>query len=908
MTQKDTLRTSRAHLLLFLLVLLFFFISGACGLLYQVVWTRKLVLLFGTTSHAVSTVLSIFFLGLGVGSIWGGRLADRTTNTLRLYGIFECIIGLWAVAFIVAVTYGEGVVVELLKQFHLSRGMGTLLRGLLALLLLFVPVSLMGATLPLLARFVSREVRVRGMRIGALYTLNTLGAVVGCFVAGFLLIPRLGYAESTLLGAGANVLVGIAAWIISRGTGHAERIEETPEVADASGDSKRTFLVTLVIAAFFLSGFCSLGLEVLWTRLLSIIFLGTTYAYSSMLTTLLLGIALGSAVASLLVDRMRRPAWWLGVVLAFTGVGCIHMLATLAAMPGKITELPGENGANWGLVTQAKFWLSFRALFVPTFLLGMTFPLVVKAVSTTRSTLGRDVGRLYCANTVGGVLGSLAAGFLFIPLLGTHWGIVTFALLLTFSGVALILVAAERGVARRVIPIVAVGLGLAWSFAHAPADINQSLNAGYIPENHRVLYYSEGVEGTVAVSEPTDEEAGTNRVLWINRVQATTSIEKGVKMNRLQGVLPLLFDRKPTDVLFMCFGSGITCGTLALSDFERIDAVDINPEVLKAAPYFERDNLGVIDRPEVSFHVDDGRNFMLTTDHLYDVITFEPMPLAMAGVSTFYTQEYYELCLDHLKPGGMVSQWIPLHSLTPEIVQSLTYTFTTVFPHYTAWFINADLFLIGSNEPLRLDAAAIQSRLQMPALADALADVGFVDIPSILGCYLMDEKGLDAYAAGGTVMRDDLPWAEFEAPKLVYARTQHKSMEALEEHISSPLPLFLPGADPDFMAAVDLRHRARTNDMKAVQLFYSGLSIGDSARKRFVESLEIDPQDYNAQYYLREIVRMQGEAFLRWEEYDKVQDLLDAVQPYMADAPEVRALAAGLAAAQAAATQEDSTR
>ena len=886
---------------IFLLVLLFFFVSGACGLLYQVVWTRKLVLLFGTTSYAVSTVLSIFFLGLGLGSVWGGRLADRSPRPLWWYGVFECIIGVWALFFVVSVTYGEGVVVALLKEFQFSRGMGIALRGLLALFLLFVPVSMMGATLPLLARFVTREAAVRGMPIGALYTLNTLGAVAGCFVTGFFLIARFGYTETTLIGAAANLLVGAIAWAVSRR-------HETGGVAlpaEAAGPDERPVPWStwqyVIVAAFFLSGFCSLGLEVLWTRLLSIIFLGTTYAYTSMLTTLLLGIALGSAAASLIVDRLRHPAALLGAALIITGAGCIYMLGTLADMPAKVLALQSISGGDWSLVIRGKFLLAFRALFIPTFFLGMTFPLVVKALSQHRVSLGRDVGRLYCANTVGGVLGSLAGGFLVIPVLGTHGGIVAFGLLLAGSGAVVLVYDRGWGVARTVAALAAGALFLAFSFYRAPDDVNRALNAGYIPKDHHVLHYEEGVEGTVAVSEPVDEASGADRVLWINRVQATTSIEKGVKMNRLQGVLPLLFDRDPKDVLFMCFGSGITCGTLALSDFERIDAVDISAEVLAAAPYFETDNLGVIDRPEVTFHVDDGRNFLLTSPRAYDVITFEPMPLAVAGVSTFYTQEYYELCLKQLKPGGLVSQWIPLHSLNPKVVRSLAYTFTSTFPHYTGWFINADLFLVGSNAPLQLDAGRIQQNLANPVLRGALEEVGFKDLESVVACYLMDEAGLDAFVSGGTAMRDDLPWAEFEAPKLVYERTQHESIALLEAHMSSPVPLFLPGTDPDLLARVERRHQAHKHDMRGLQQYYSGMNIGNKAADLFLASLEIDPKDWNAQYYLREIGRVQGEMFLQWQEYDKGIESLGKMLQYMPGDPVLQPLYEQLQAAKASA-------
>lgn len=887
--------------LLFVLVLGFFFVSGACGLLYQVVWTRKLVLLFGTTSHAVSTVLSIFFLGLGVGSVWGGRIADRTARPLRCYGIFECIIGAWAVFFIVAVTYGEGAVVATLKTFQFSHGMGVVLRALLALVLLFVPVTLMGATLPLLAKFVSREAQVRGMRVGALYTLNTLGAVTGCAIAGFYLIANFGYSRTTLIGAAANVVVGIGALVVSarREWGQAEEGAEAGQAPEALSLAQR-----LILAAFFLSGFCSLGLEVMWTRLLAIIFLGTTYAYTSMLTTLLLGIALGSALASAVVDRARRPRLLLGAALLATGVGCVHMLSVLAALPQQVLDLQTYSGGEWDAILWGKFWLSFKALFFPTFFLGMTFPLVVKAISSHRACVGRDVGRLYFANTIGGVLGSLAGGFIAIPLLGTQHGIIAFSMLLVLAGVAVLMVAGEAGVFARFGTLAVAGILLAWSFHTAPEDVNRALNAGYIPKDHHVLHYDEGVEGTVAVSEPENDSSGSNRVLWINRVQATTSIEKGVKMNRLQGVLPLLFDRDPKDVLFMCFGSGITCGTLALSDFEKIDAVDISPEVLAAAPYFETDNLGVIQRPEVTFHVDDGRNYMLTSKDNYDVITFEPMPLAVSGVSNFYTAEYYQLCLSHLKPGGMVSQWVPLHSLNPDVVRSLIATYTSVFPYYTAWFINADVFLIGSNAPLQLDAARIQARLANPRLDKALKDVGFTDVESVVACYLMDGPGLAAFSEGGTVMHDDLPWAEFVAPKLVYERTQHLSMAELEKHMSSPVPLFLPGTDPAFLARLAKRHEAHKNDLKAVQEYYGGLAIGNGALDKFMASLAIDPEDSNAKFYLSEIARSQAEVFLDWEEYDKALEILDRVLPFMPGNAKLVALREAHLKAKAAAMEK----
>jgi spermidine synthase len=871
-------------------VLLFFFASGACGLLYQVVWTRKLVLLFGTTSYAISTVLSIFFLGLGIGSLWGGRLADRRSRPLRLYGLLEIGIGLWALLFLVLVAQGEGVVVALLRAFGFSRSMGVTLRALMALLLLFAPVAMMGATLPLLAKFVTREAVVRGQRIGILYAINTLGAVAGCFVTGFFLIAYFGYTQTTLLGAAINLGVGLASLLLSK------RFEsDLPDVpgdtAPSPATSPQDRLHRLVMTAFAVSGFCALALEVLWTRLLIIVFLGTTYAYTTMLTTLLCGLVLGSAAASLLVDRIRGHVALLGGVMMLTGIACILMLSRFALLPERILEIHQQSGYDWTAMSSGAFLLAFSVLFAPTFCFGMTFPLAVKAVSAGRASLGRDVGALYAANTFGGVFGALAGGFLIIPLLGTHWGMVALSMLLIIAGMALLTTCPETlGYGKALILGGAmVLLSVAWKAA--PPDVSLALNAGYVPEDHRVLHYREGTEGTVAVTEPLDETHGENRVLWINRVQATTSIERGVKMNRLQGALPLLFDRDPQRVLFMCFGSGITCGTLALSPFERIDAVEISPDVLEAARFFEADNLGVLDHPDIHFIVDDGRNFLLTTDQQYDVITFEPMPLALAGVSTFYTQEYYRLCLERLAPGGLVSQWVPLHSLNPEIVQSLVYTFTTVFPEYCAFFVNADLFLIGSETPLLLDYARIEAKLGAPALAEALVEAGLCDPLEVAASFLLDKAGMDAFASGGQAMSDDRPWAEFAAPKLVYARLVPESLALLRPNVANPVDSLAPGsATPEQRNALERRHQSRLKDLDGLRQYYGGMAIDPAVADAFKEALRIDPGNCNAQYYLREIVMAQVRLRIRWEEPEEAGAILADALQYLPEAGSLQAL------------------
>ena len=893
------------RLLVFAAVLAFFFTSGACGLIYQVAWTRELALLLGARAYAVSLVLSIFFLGLGWGSLWGGRLADRTRRPLLVYALLEVLVGLWAAAFLGLMGPAEHVVVAALRAFEFSWFSGVLLRGAAAFVLLIVPVTLMGATLPLLARFVTGDPALNGRRVGALYTVNTLGAMTGCFLAGFVLLERFGYTRTTLIAAGLNLAIGAAAALLSRvrpagglqpgdasnapagecGTGApACRPSGLAHKLTAEG-GRPTFHPGWLIAAFAVTGFTALALEVLWTRLLAMVFLGTTYAYTTMLTTLLCGLALGGLAGSAVVTRIRNAAGAAGMLLGALGVAYLLTVPWFAHLPEQFLKMQQSAGRDWDAEVRVKFLLAFATMFPATFLSGALFPVLVRAVAQTAGRVGRDVGGLYAANTLGGVLGAAAGGFVLLPALGAQRSMELLALFPALAGLPLLLRCPGTPGRRKAAALLVLTGATCAAWFVLPSDISKTINASYMPTDHEVLYYREGVEGTVAVSQPKGEKDGTNRVLWINRVQATTSIERGVKMNRLEGALPLLFDRNPREVLFMCFGSGITCGTLALSDFDRIDAVEISPDVLAAAPWFKRDNLGVTERKNVNFIIDDGRNHLLRTKHRYDFITFEPMPMAVAGVAAFYTREYYELCLSRLKPGGMVSQWVPLHGSSPDVVRSLARTFTGVFPEYCAFFVNADLFLIGSDRPLKLDYAAARRRLAVPELAQALAAAGLPDATELTGCFVMDKPALAAFAEGGTEMTDDLPWAEYTAPKLVYARKVPESLDLLKPRLTSPMAIMNPASlDADALTAVERRHRSRVSDISALQGYYGGLVMGTEARDGFINSLRIDPANPNARYYLLQIAAAQTEMFVKWRERDKAEAVARKVLEVLPDA------------------------
>lgn len=852
------------------LVLVFFFVSGACGLIYQVVWTRKLVLLFGTTAFAVSTVLSVFFLGLGIGSFWGGRLADTVRRPLLFYAACEVVMGLWAIAFVLGFDHVEAAIVEILRLVSTSRAAGVTVRAVLAAALMLVPVTLMGATLPLLAKTVARSEHRRGLAIGALYVLNTTGAVAGCLFAGLYGIEMLGYTRTTAVAAAANIAVGIFAMLLIglfRPTTH--RSSSRPVTQGKTAPSALP-----AIAAFACSGFCTLALEVLWTRLLTLVFIGTTYAYTVMLASILCGIAVGSMIGAAVADRVRRPLFVFGLVECMTGLACLLTPAYIARLPDTVESIRGHFSATLSGPIALYLPAAFSILLVPTTLIGMTFPLAVRAV-TRQERLGGDVGLLYGVNTFGGVVGAIVGGYVLLPALGAHTGIVVLGLFLVSVGLVLAFADGVRYTTKTATGLV-TALALYLVYVQLPTDAGRALNRAYIPAEQQVVAYRDGVEGTVVVSEPEGNWTASNRALWINGVQATQSIQKGIRLNRFQGVLPFLFDREPREALLICFGSGVTAGTLAHSDLQ-VTGVEISRDVLEMAALFAVDNWDALENPRLKMVVDDGRNFLLTREATYDIITFEPMPLVVSGVSTFYSVEFYELCRERLTPRGIVVQWMPLHGTNLNVLRSLIATFHHVFPECSAWFINADLFLVGSLEPLRIDYERARERYADPKIAAGLVAAGIPDLPELLSCYFMSTHGVRAFAAGAPIMRDDRPWAEFVVPRELDPRATGVSLAALRPYYENPaesLRVSESAADGEALRAIlHRRSSARRLTLEGIEAVYAH---GPMAHPEdyFERALEIDPNDYVARAYYREMLPQLFALLTRWEDYEAAEKLL----------------------------------
>lgn len=775
---------------LFTLIVALFFLSGASGLVYQVIWVRLLTRIFGTTTFAVSTLLGAFMGGLGLGSYVAARFLVRRRSPLLLFGLLELGVGAYAVSLPALLPLAEGVFLSMARGGALSPFGESALKVTLSFVLLLPPTTLMGASLPLLVKQTTRELGYLGRKAGDLYALNTFGAGVGCFAAGFYAIPSLGLAGTTLVAASVNALVGVVAIALSWRLGTTDvEVRSQPEVSPSGS-------LTWVFVAFATSGFAAIGLEVIWTRLFTLVFKGYTYSFSAMLTVLLFGIALGSLVFARRADRSADRRSLLGTLQVAIGVSVVLGAPLFLAAEQFVRYATFALGDDWSAQAIAKFLACFAILIVPTFLFGAQFPVVSRLATVDVRGAGGRVGELYSVNVLGGILGALLTGFVLLPTLGTQKSLLLLSLSLVTTGLGLI---GRQHSGRRRLSLAAasavVVVGLSW-------DVSRKLHESWLLRDETMGYYREGAEATVMVSESPPGPAEAKRIL-VNGSSASNSTHYGLSVNRIQACIPFFFEKMPRKVLATCFGTGITFGTLSQFDVERIDAVDISPEVIAAAPRFGVENYAVASEGKVALHIDDGRNFLLKSRERYDTITMEPMPPVLAGVSDFYTREFYELCRQRLAPGGILSQWVPLYYLGLDDVKMLYRTFAESFPHVLVFFYNFDTFLVGSDQPLQLSAERFSGRLRSERLVEDLAVIGLASSEDMLGTFLMDRAAVLRFAGEAPIITDDLPYVEFTGPKSSTLSATAHSYLAVTQHASSGRPYLAPTTDPAFAFVAD---------------------------------------------------------------------------------------------------------
>ena len=814
-----------------------FLISGAAGLMYEVAWTRLLLAIFGAGIYAVAAVLAAFMAGLALGSWALGRYTDRLQRPLRLYGILEFLIGGMGLA----VPFLTGLIdhVDGWAYLNFERNF-TILTGLrfgVAFALMLIPTTLMGATRPVLSRFRVRDRERLGLHVGGLYAINTLGAVTGAFLAGFVLIGAYGLFETQCIAAGCNFVVGIVAIVLSLITERraAPAVEVLPAQPAPAIPANLLWRIRWVLFTAFVTGIVSLASQVMWSRSLIFAFeylKNTTYSFSAMLTVFLAGLALGSALIGLFVDRHTHPFRLYGTLLAMIGTTIIISVWVLqrGAESFRLTDpINPDTSLNWVLAVFNIMTQTFGVLGIPTLLMGMAFPVAARVVVGV-GHIGRDVGRLYALNTLGAIAGSVLAGFVLAPLLGLTNSLLLLGAVDIVLGIAtLAIVWRESGRYLLVVASVAVFVALG-AIATLPGESRlQPLTTVY----DTIPFYREGPLATVAVVQNNVDEntiyvdgvgvAGTDPILQTDQKSLA---------HVAMGLVP-----SATSALTVGFGSGGASYSLLLHDrLQKVHCVEICTTVLEASPHLRaanhhffaaptdtadlkpgmlladpvKDAAGEVLYPASTWLkedaigqiqalakeggprrisvgdpqsfsaadaryeliLDDARSYLRHTTERYDFIATDCTDLRYKSNANLYDLEYFQACRDRLTEQGIVVVWMPLGGLSPDVFKVALRTFQRVFPAMGVFFMANEpthyILLIGWQDQAKLDYEGFAQMLQEQDVKGDLGELYLDDPVKLLACFIAGGEPLAKYLEGDALNTENNPLIEFESPKYGY--------------------------------------------------------------------------------------------------------------------------------------------
>jgi len=911
-----------------------FFVSGASGLIYEVVWTRMLGLVFGNTVFATSTVLTSFMAGLALGSYLSGRYADRIGRLLRTYAFLGIGIGVYCFLIPLLIKLIESIYLPVQRSLQLSFYSFSLVRFILCFLLLLVPATLMGATTPIFSRFYVERGQRLGHGIGRVYALNTFGAFLGVILSGFYMIEYLGIRNTIYVAVAGNIGVAIVCLLMDLRfpeiykVGNLETAAAFPTKVGPPPRGQRMILTVLMIG-FGVSGFAALVYEVAWTRILAMIIGSSVYAFSIMLATFLMGLALGSFLFSMVAKRKAVSLLWFGAAELIIGLTVVLTLPVFERMPFYFVSLFEIFGANYAAMELSKLLLCSLVMIVPTILLGSLFPMVTQICTRDYSELGRKVGTIYSVNTLGNIGGSFMSGFALIPHIGIQNSIILAAAL--NMGVGCVLLFADQTVKfkrRAVISLGSATVGVFCVFMIPSWDrmIMSSGPSVYAPkyaeierDNERkrgisglgeeLLYYREGTEATVAVRKRP--QTGTIVMAVNGKVDASNSGDMYTQL--MVGHIPLLLSANPKTALVIGLGSGVTLGAAAQYPLERIDCVEIEPAVVEASEFFNRENRNALEDPRVNLIVNDARNHLAVNLHKYDIIMSEPSNLWLAGMANLFSLEFYQLCKDRLATGGVIIQWVHIYRISSENLRIAINTFRSVFPHTSIWYtMLGDIFMLGSNEKLTIDYLQVAKRYNIPGIREDMQRLSIREPLALLSCYLLDEEGVARLTAGSGINTDNRPILEFSAPRSLYLETANSNHDLLSSFRTEEFPKmknfdqqrvtsrasfwYHLGAAYDFKGMPD---EARRHYERAISLdtafapAYVGLALNLYKDKKVPDAIEnlkkaiaLDPAGADAYYNLAQIYHSQGlrdEAISNYESAIKLSPQPQRYQQKLAD-------------------------
>jgi spermidine synthase len=763
----------KSRLTYFSLLFLFLF-SGLVSLIYEIAWARQLQNIFGSETFSITIILTSFFGGMAIGSMviarWG-----RERDPISLYGVLEIAIGIYTLLFPVFLEFTRHAYLSTTAAFYNIPFTGGFFKAAISFLILLVPCTLMGATLPLLSRYAGRQDLFTGKSVGLLYGMNTFGAVAGTFFSGFWMIGALGLSATVRTAAIVNLVIGFCALALSRLRSGEPYITVRAEDRAKPKDNLARFILWI----YGISGFCALALEVFWTRAIMQVFNGSTYAFSSILIVFLAGSAIGSLVASVNVHRTSSPALWLA--LGQIAIGTLVFI-TLFIIPAEFVTYSWLTKAlppTWTARSLSILITSGILVFVPALFIGALFPLVVQMVSPSPADTGFEVSRIYAANTAGSILGSFCAGFFLIPVLGVRNSLVIIALTEVIIGLLLFLKVAKSPAWWKLAIIGLFLVAAVAGFRTIPANL---FNAN-APKGYQRMFHKEDATADVSVYTGGFNEVPA-KVIRVNNYEVTIETQGyGMCLLKREGHLPCLLHPQPDSVLVIGLGSGITLSSAASHGCRHVDCIEIVPAQKDAINCFTAENGDIASDPRVNIITADGRSFVESTKNRYDVIIGDLFNASAAGTGNLFAVDHFEACRRRLKPGGIMVQWLRPTQMFENGFKTAIRSMAAVFPNVELWtgYIDPYNCLVGvvaSLEPLKVDLKELQARIDHRNSA-LLASCGYEDALFLASQRQMDNAQIRTYAGAGECNTYDRPLIEFMVPKQMDTKGQMELLKSL---------------------------------------------------------------------------------------------------------------------------------
>jgi spermidine synthase len=789
-----------------IIAILLFLLSGICGLIYEVAWSKYLALFIGSTGYSHMIVLAIYMGGLALGAFIFGKYSDKVSNQLKLYGLLELGIGAYCLAYPFLIEITGNIFIGMASAFDGSshRGVLLILKFILSFITLILPTVLMGGTLPILTRFLSKSISDSGKDVAKLYYINSLGAVIGTALAGFFLIRLHGLDNTVWIASSFNILIGLFAILLAKSVKPNIQLKISPKVKDDS--QHQVFSETAIrIAIFtaFASGFIAMLYELAWIRLLSNILGSTTYSFTLMLIAFISGIAIGSFIVSLVIRKIKNLVAFLAICQYGTAVSMILTLPLYERLPYYLMKLSAtipNSPENFPTFLSLEFLFCFAIMLVPTIFSGMSLPVASRIANRDMRVLGKSIGGIFSINTIGSVAGVLITGLILIPLLGVKTSIEIGVIL---NGLLGLFILYKTGLSRQLkmaftlfFVLIAVGYRIlfpAWNENFLISGVFRTLYKQGVPsysefkkqqnEGHKILWHKEGIDANVAVRESQFGDTIQKSLVINGKADASTVADLQTQI--LLGQIPLMLNPNTGNALVIGLGSGITCGSVLTHPVKSLDVVEIASEVVECNTFFTKENNNFMADDRVKIYIDDAITQLKTSSKKYDYIISEPSNPWIAGIGNLYSLEFFNVCKERLNPNGVLTQWFHCYDVNNDIFRLVLNTISNVFPFVSIWKVSdADIIILASANPLSPDFDAMEFKMNQPQIAQDLARIKMFDVPTLLSTQVVSARNNPYVLIKNELNTAKKPLLEFLAPVALFTHQSVTVLDSLDERFT----------------------------------------------------------------------------------------------------------------------------